>query len=63
MEIIVSIINRNYVNNQILNLTTALIEESDILKNIYMSQLMTVQVLQGNNPTEQIQRKLFLPGV
>ena len=54
IKIVISIISRAVVVNEILKFMSALVEESDILGNIFKNQLMTNQVLEGNNSTQQI---------
>ena len=45
-KIVISIISRALVVKEVLNFMSALVEESDILGILFMSQLVTIQVLQ-----------------
>ena len=51
-EPIVCIIRRAIVVNQILNFTSASVEDYDIIRKFFLSQLMTIYVPQGNIPIE-----------
>ena len=63
IRIVISIISRAVVVNEILNFTCVLVEQPDIIGNFFMSQLVTVQVLQGNISTQQIMKSSIFPGM
>ena len=61
IKIIISIISGAVVANEVLNFISVLVEESDILGNLFMNQLVIIQVLQGNISTQQIRKSYIFP--